>query len=399
MSPGDLGRTSPVERQEVEETPRRARTHVIRFDLANVALATAVVVLVVRAFSFVDVIRNVILLLVLAILLATAIEPLVTRLRRGGLSRVTSVLGIYVVLAALVAAFVLIVADTVSRQVSLLIHDLPTLTDRLQSLPTDLPPGLIRDVATSLAASIQPAELTSLVSTSLTTGTLSQVLLITVTVFEALFGTITVFVIAYFWLSERSLIRRLVLRTVSLAHRPIVLTVWNDVEGKLGAWVRGQLLLMLIIGLAQGVGYAIIGLPFALLLAVFAGLAEAIPMIGPYLGAIPALVVALTVSPQVALLLLGYTVVLHLVESNVLVPRVMGHAVGLTPLTIVLALLAGAALGGIPGALLAIPVAAAVQVAIVDLFPVTTESMASAPAASPDATGANKGEAGPRETV
>jgi predicted PurR-regulated permease PerM len=350
-----------------------SRRHVVRLDLANVALATVVVVLVVRAFSFVDVIRNVILLLVLAILLAMAIDPLVTRLRRGGMSRVTSVLGIYLVLAALVAAFVVTAADTVSRQVSLLVKDLPTLTDRLSSLPAGLPPGLIRDLATSLVASFRPEELTALLGTSLTSGSLSQVLLITVTVFEALAGTITVFVIAYFWLAERSLIRRLVMRSVAPVRRSIVLTVWNDVETKLGAWVRGQLLLMLIIGVAQGIGYTILGLPFALLLAVFAGLAEAIPMVGPYLGGIPALLVALTISPQTALLLIGYTVVLHLVESSVLVPRVMGHVVGLTPLTIVLALLAGSALGGIPGALLAIPVAAAVQVAIVDLFPATTQ--------------------------
>jgi len=132
--------------------------------------------------------------------------------------------------------------------------------------------------------------------------------------------------------------------------------------------VRGQLLLMLIVGARQGLGYAALGLPSALLLAVFAGLAEAIPMVGPYLGAIPAILIALTVSPQVALLLAGYTIVLHLVESNVLVRGSWKRLSGLTPLTVVLALLAGAALGGLIGALLAIPIAAAVQAAIVNLI-------------------------------
>ena len=162
-------------------------------------------------------------------------------------------------------------------------------------------------------------------------------------------------------------IRRLVLRSVHEEHRARALRIWQDVETKLGAWVRGQLLLMLIIGVAQGIGYAVLGLPFALLLAVFAGLAEAIPMVGPYLGTIPAVLIALAVSPQLALLLAGYTVVLHLVESNVLVPRIMEKAVGLTTLTVVLALLVGAALGGLIGALLAIPIAAAVQAAVVNL--------------------------------
>ena len=94
MSSGDRGRDGFVDSPPLpDDLPLRPR-HVLRFDLTNVALATVVVVLVIRAFSFVDLIRNVILLLVLAILLATAIDPLVTRLRRGGLSRVTSVLGI-----------------------------------------------------------------------------------------------------------------------------------------------------------------------------------------------------------------------------------------------------------------------------------------------------------------
>ena len=395
MSPEESGPTNSDERPRAADPPPRTWVHVVRFDLANVALATVVVILVLRAISFIDVIRNVILLLILAIMLATAIEPLVARLRRGGVNRATSVLGIYLILAALVAGFVVTATDAISRQVSALVQDLPTLTERLQSLPSSIPPGLLRDLANGIVVSLQPSVLTARLSTSLTTGTLSQVLLITVTVFEILAGTITVFVIAYFWLSERALIRRLVLRTVSPVRRPIVLTVWNDVEAKLGAWVRGQLLLMLIIGTAQGVGYTLLGLQFALLLGVFAGLAEAIPMVGPYLGAIPALVAALTISPQTALLLLGYTVLVHLVESNVLVPRVMEHAVGLTPLTVVLALLAGSTLAGIPGALLSIPIAAAVQVAIVDLFPATTQPMAPAQPAQ----AADEGESGGKKAA
>jgi predicted PurR-regulated permease PerM len=388
----DSGHVSPVKSPPERSDQTRLLRYVVRFDLANVALATVVVVLIVRAFSFVDVIRNVIFLLVLAILLAAAIDPLVSRLRKGGLNREMSVLGIYLVLAALIAAFVVTASETVMGQVALLLKDLPNLASRLSSLPSGMPPGVLRDLATSAVASARPEDLTSLLGTGLTTDTFSQVLLFTVTVFEALFGIITVFVIAYFWLSERTLIRRLVVRTVSPRRRSTVLTVWNDVEGKLGEWVRGQLLLMLIIGVAQGVGYVALGLPFALLLAVFAGLAEAIPMVGPYIGAIPALLVALTISPQTALILLGYTVVLHMIESNVLVPRIMEHAVGLTPLTVVLALLAGSALGGIPGALLAIPVAAAIQVAIVDLFPIAAQG-------PPAATADDKDPVAPSETA
>ncbi len=339
----------------------------VRFDLVNVALATAVVVLIVQVFSFIDLIRHVLLLVALAMLLATGIEPIVTRLRRGGIARGPSILGIYLVIVALLVAFVLVVSETIAKQATSLTSDLPSLSGRLASLATGLPAGPLRDAGSALVNAVQPQQIGPLLSSLFSAGTLSRVVLVTLTVFEAVFSVVTILVIAYFWLSERLTIRRLVLRSVREEHRARTLRIWEDVETKLGAWVRGQLLLMLIIGVAQGIGYLAFGLPFALLLAVFAGIAEAIPMVGPYLGAIPAIFIALTISPPLALLLTGYTVVLHLIESNVLVPRIMERAVGLTPLTVVLALLVGAALGGLIGALLAIPIAAAVQAAVVNL--------------------------------
>jgi predicted PurR-regulated permease PerM len=340
----------------------------LRFDLVNVALATAVVVLTIQAFSFVDLISHVLLLLVLAVLLATGIEPLVARLRRSGVARGPSVLGIYLVIVALLVAFGFVASQAIGEQASSLTSDLPNLSRRLDDLAAGLPAGPIRDVGTATANGLRPEQIGPLLSSVFTTGALSQLAFVTVTVFETIFAVFTVFVIAYFWLSERLVLRRLVLHSVREEHRTRVLSIWEDVETKLGAWVRGQLLLMLIVGAAQGVGYAVLGLPFALLLAVFAGLAEAIPMVGPYLGTIPAILIALALSPHLALILAGYTVVLHLIESNVLVPRIMERAVGLTPLTVVLALLVGAALGGLIGALLAIPIAAAIQAAVVNLI-------------------------------
>jgi predicted PurR-regulated permease PerM len=117
-------------------------------------------------------------------------------------------------------------------------------------------------------------------------------------------------------------------------------------------------------------------------------------MIGPYLGAIPAVLVALTQSPEKALLVVGYTVVVELIESNILVPRVMEHAVGLTPLTVILALLAGAAIYGFVGALLAVPIAAAIQVVLIELAahrPPTAEPPSMAPAAEPSVSSSRSG--------
>jgi predicted PurR-regulated permease PerM len=363
----------------------------LRFDLLNIAATTAVVFLVVQAFSFVDLIRRVLLLLVLAILLATAIQPLVARLRRSGVGRGPSVLSIYLVAVAAVVAFVVAASSAIAEQAAALIADLPKLSERIRDLTTGLPAGPIRETAARMTESLSLEQIGSMVTSSLASGTLYGFAFVTLTVFETAFAVITVFVLAYFWIAERTAIRRLVVQAFRGEHRLRAFTIWESVEDKLGAWIRGQLLLMLIIGVAQGLGYAVLGLPFVLLLAVFAALAEAIPMAGPYLGAIPAILMALTVSPRVALILVAYTVVLHLVESNVLVPRVMERAVGLSPLAVVLTLLVGVAVGGIVGAVLSIPIAAVIQTTIRDLVQARKASAESgAVSASQTAEGAVK---------
>jgi predicted PurR-regulated permease PerM len=163
-------------------------------------------------------------------------------------------------------------------------------------------------------------------------------------------------------LVERALIKRVILRTVPVRHARSVNTVWMEVEEKLGGWVRGQLILMLAIGVMATLGYFLIGLPNPILLGVAAGLFEIIPMIGPFLAFAPAVLVALALDPTRALVVVGYALVIQQIESNVLVPRVMGRTVGVSPLTVLLGILVGGALAGLPGAFLAVPLAGALQV-------------------------------------
>jgi predicted PurR-regulated permease PerM len=138
--------------------------------------------------------------------------------------------------------------------------------------------------------------------------------------------------------------------------------VWNQAETRLGMWVRGQLILMATIGTGTAVAYSLLGVPSALLLGLISALAEAVPIVGPLLGAIPAIVVAATVSPELALIVAGVYVVLQFIEGNILVPIVMRNTVGISPFLVILSVLAGAAAGGFVGALLAVPIAATAEV-------------------------------------
>ena len=151
----------------------------------------------------------------------------------------------------------------------------------------------------------------------------------------------TVLIISFYYLMEKSWIRRLVLLDSAPETRIRVSRIWDEVEQKVGDWLRGQLTLCLVIGVTATVGYAVLGIQFWPLLGLWAGITEIVPILGPWLGGVPAVIIALTQGWEKALLVIGFVVLLQLTENAVLVPRVMRGAVGLTPLTVFIAILAG----------------------------------------------------------
>ena len=173
---------------------------------------------------------------------------------------------------------------------------------------------------------------------------------------------LTLLTVVYFWLTEHARLQRYALAFFPPHRRARARDVWNQVESRLGRWVRAQLILMSALGIGTFVAYTLLGVPSAMLLALWAGLAEGIPIVGPLLGAIPAVLVAATVSPQLALVVAGVYLVLQIIEGNILVPIVMRNTVGISPFLVMLSVLAGAAAGGFVGALLAVPIAATAEI-------------------------------------
>jgi predicted PurR-regulated permease PerM len=186
-------------------------------------------------------------------------------------------------------------------------------------------------------------------------------------VIEAIFGVFTVFVITFYWIEERLIIRRLAFAPLKPRQHERAIQIWEDLEAKLGAWVRGQLLMMLTIAIVFGIGLTLLGVKYALPLAIFAGLVEIVPFVGPYAATIPPVLLGLSQSVQLGLVVAAFGLVVQLVEANILMPRVMGRAVGVSHLTVILGLLVGGKLMGLAGAFLAVPIAAAIQVLLVDL--------------------------------
>jgi predicted PurR-regulated permease PerM len=135
-------------------------------------------------------------------------------------------------------------------------------------------------------------------------------------------------------------------------------------ETKLGGYIRGQGLLCVAVGVTAFVAYLLIGLPYALVLAVFAGVMEMVPIFGPALGAVPALLVALSIDPGKALWVVVATAIIQLLENTILVPRIMKHSMGVNPIIVLLSLIAFSSVFGFVGALLALPLAAIIQLLV-----------------------------------
>ncbi len=176
---------------------------------------------------------------------------------------------------------------------------------------------------------------------------------------------VTVFISSFYLLLEENNLDRFLGNFMGVERRAKVTHVIDKMSQKIGDWLRGQLMLMLTIGVVDGLALAFIGVPYPLLLGIWAGLTEAIPVIGAFLGAVPAVIIALVTLGWVkALVVLVAFLVVQQIENHILVPRIMGKALGLSPVMIIFSLLVWGQLLGFVGILIAIPITAALSVLI-----------------------------------
>lgn len=302
---------------------------------------------------------HVLVLIAISVLLAAGLEPAVGWLRgRTGIGRGTTILLVYAGFMVLVGILVFLIVPAATSQLTEFSNRLPTLLTDLRSFAETLRPTIVAEGLTgaidAFAATLRDPQAEpdpeALVEVGLAVG-------------DAVISVITVLTLVFFWLTGHQRLQWFVLALLPPEHRAGVRHGWNEVETRLGLWVRGQAILMGAIFVMTTVAYFLLGLPNALLLGLIAGLAEIIPIVGPLLGAIPALLVA-AVTGQVELVLLvaGVYVVIQVIEGNVLVPLVMKSTIGVPPFLVVVSLVVGAATGGLVGALLAVPVVAAIVV-------------------------------------
>jgi predicted PurR-regulated permease PerM len=334
----------------IEWTPRR------------VALATLVALAVAGAFWIVIQFRLVFFSLFIAIVLSTALTPLIDRLSRFGIPRFVSILLISVIFLSLVTIAILAVAPLIGNQwitmASLISKGYENLHTTLvnsssillQRIAQQLPSSLPLTTPPPTAQSGQPG-----------LDVFQQIFTLTGTILHDVILGISVLLLTGLWILEGEAAVRVLLMAFPPQRRDPAREFLSDVEGKVGAYTRGLAFLTLVVGVLAGIAYAVIGLPNVLFLGVFAGLMEIVPLIGPLLGAIPAVLVAASAAPDKIMWVIIAYVIIQFAESHFIVPRVMDRAVGVNPVASLLAFVAFGAIFGFLGALLAVPLAAVIQ--------------------------------------
>lgn len=317
----------------------------------------AKVFLVILGIYFLYSVKEIIVILFLVFIFVAAINPIVTKMQRR-VPRVVAVLLVYLGLFLIAVGVSTLVFQPLISQLNSLAITIPEkINDLVPILGFKVGNG--RDLFIQVASGLQRFS-----------GTISSlsgdIVNTTFGIFGGIFTAFTILVLSFYLLLEEEAAKHFLDNVLPPNQRDRIFRLIIKVSDKMGAWVRGQLLLMLIIGLLDLVVLLVLGVQAPLALAIWGGLMEVIPYLGPILGALPAVIVALVAGTPLQALIVAILmiVVVQQLEGQFLVPKVMQKTVGLSPVIVIIALLIGGKLFGIYGAVLAIPIAAIVAVLV-----------------------------------
>ncbi len=296
---------------------------------------------------------DVIFLIFIAFIFVSTLRSPVDFLVKRKIPRPLSIGIIYLVVIGLIILIFRVIIPPLIEQTSLLIENLPSLINQVNDIL------IINNISSDQISGSITGQLGNFGSNAVT---------ITAGFFNSIFSIMTMFVITFYSLLYWEQITNMVKSLFTGENEKRAEKLIKNLEFGLGAWVRGQITLVIIIGVITYIGLALLGVPYALPLAIVAGLSEIVPVIGPIVGAIPAILAGFTVSPIIGIATVALYFVIQQLENNLIVPTVMRRAIGINPLVTILALIIGTKLYGIMGAVLAVPVAVTIKIFANEFF-------------------------------
>ena len=323
--------------------------------------ATLVLFFVALGFWLIYRFYQVAFILFISIVMGTVIRPVISWLQHRGIPRLAGIILVYILLLALLVGFVFLLFPLIIEQGTMMADTFPVYYLDLRQWLVSSHNLLLARLGSFLPWSFSGEQIVQQTGEQVLASA-EQVLGYLALVVNAVFISTTVLVLTFRWALDGPRLIQSFLTLVPKNKREGIQDLFTAMESKVGFYIAGQGVLCLMIGSISLISYILIGLPNALLLAVLAGVLEAVPMVGPLLGAIPAAAVALSIAPSKLIWVIVSTVVIQQLENSFLVPRVMRKAVGVNPFVSLLAIFAFSSIFGIAGALMAIPMAAIIQI-------------------------------------
>ncbi|MBI5003875.1 AI-2E family transporter [Candidatus Kaiserbacteria bacterium] len=326
-------------------------------------LKTLLLIILVALLFF---LRDIVLDVLVAIVISSAIEPPVKTLRRAGIPRVLSIALMYVALLVGFFAIFYFFLPLLFEDIAAFVSAIPSYLEAINSS------GVLDHYTEIFGISTVPITSTAGVFESfqsfMSTTFLGQSFSSVGGIFSGVFSFVIIFVFSFYFAVIETGVDDFLEIIMPKAYKRYALGLWKRVQHKIGLWMQGQILLALIMGVLVFLGLTILGVPNAFLLAVLAAVFEIIPVFGPALAALPAIAIAFTAGGlTLGLLTIALYVIAQQFENHLIYPLVVTRVVGVPPLLVILALIIGAQLAGFLGIILSVPIAASIQEFIRDL--------------------------------
>ncbi len=327
----------------------------------NINISTSTLfrfVLIILGLVFLYLVRDVLLMIFIALIIAAAVDGPVDWLAKHRVRRIFGVTLIYFLILAILAGFMYLVLPPLAGQLKIMASNLPDYLNQF---------GTTFDVFKAKVGVESGQKILDNFGNQLY-GAASNIFGTAINIFGGLFSALIILVISIYLAIQDKGIKKFLSSVTPAEHRAYVASLAERIQNKLGGWLRGQLLLMVIVGALSFVGLSVLKVKFALTLALIAGLFEIVPYIGPILGAVPAIALAFMQSPILALFVAILYIVIQKFEGYLIVPLIMRRTVGLNPLVVMISIIVGGKLGGILGVVVAVPIVAAASVFLGDMF-------------------------------
>ncbi len=294
---------------------------------------------------FIYFIRDIVLQLFASLIIVSIVNPVVVKLSKFKIPKAISILVSYILIIGALVVAVSAILPPLAEQTTNLANNLPGFVEELR-LSKYLNEGSVNELISQLG---------SLPGQIIRTG---------LTVFSNVLSILTVLIFAFYILLIRDKLEESLEGLLGKEKSKEIVYMINLIESKLGGWARGQLTLMFAIGLVTYIGLLILGIPYALPLALLAGILEIVPFIGPIIAAVPVVILGFSSSNFLGFAALSLTVLIQQLENYVFVPKIMEKSTGVSPIIVLIALAIGYRLAGITGTLISVPVVIIIQVFI-----------------------------------